>query len=171
MSFPTQPQDNVRQTIEMLAADDIPAIDRIRLALEPGKLPAEVLEDFIAWCLEQARLTLEPHAPAGAPDPWDFAHIRRSLLQTVWERAASDPVAGWTAAWYAVWNADNPSADNDASGAVWLAAWATAWEAAKSAVRQAGPSQRPSVWATAWTSAWTSAWEAQVIRLLFLLDA
>ena len=154
-----------------LADTAAPAIDSIRLALEPGQLPPEIGEAFIGWCLQAACEALEPNAPADRPDPWEFGHTRRSLLQLVWDRAGSDPVAGWTAAWYAVWNADQPAADQDAAGAAWLAAWCTAWSAAKQAVRQVGPSQRPSAWAEAWTGAWNAAWEAQVIYLLSLLQA
>ncbi len=155
----------------LLADTSIPAIDRIRQALQPGQLPPDVLESFIGWCLQQACEAMEPDAPAEQPDPWEFGHTRRSLLQLVWDRAGSDPVAGWTAAWYAVWNAEQLAADQDAAGAAWLAAWCTAWAAAKQAVRGVGPFQRPAAWAEAWTGAWNAAWNAQVLFLLSVLPA
>lgn len=184
MSFPTKSQDEREHALALLQNQQLAPVERIRQALQPDILPDDILEAFVAWCLQQARARINPDADTKIPAPDDFQNLHRDLFDAVWRHAQVDPISAWTAAWQSIWTTadDRPQTaeteeqvpsyfDVFSADAAWLAAWTSAWSAGKQAVRQSGRAERPTVWASAWSEAWLAAWTGQVAYLISLLTA
>lgn len=171
------------QALALLQNQQLAPVERIRQALQPGILPDDIVEAFVAWCLQQARTRIVPDASTEIPDPDDFRRVRKDLFDAVWRHAQVDPVSAWTAAWQSIWTTptadeQQPTTESDAgvpalsyldifsADAAWLAAWTSAWSAGKQAVQQSGRAERPTVWASAWSEAWLAAWSSQVDYLI-----
>lgn len=79
--------------LDILKMDNAHPEDRVRIVLKEGWLPSSVIEEFVNWCANEARIpraTINAHATA---DLTDMAHCAAFLAANYFADMAADQAA------------------------------------------------------------------------------
>jgi hypothetical protein len=143
-----------RMTLAAGLALDIPAVDRLWVAIKGPWLDDRQRRLFAADCAERVLPLWEAKYPDDKR-PRQTIEVARRYAEgraTEEERAAAWAAAR-AAAWAAAWDAARDDAWSAARDAAWAAAWSAARDAAWSAARDAA-------WCAARSAAWSAAGDA-----------